>query len=315
MKKAFSVLLAVLFAVLATAQESHNAYNFLRLPTSAHAAALGGENITIIEDDPSLTFANPALLSSVSDKSINLNFMTYMEGAKNASASFSRIANDNASWAVLARLTDYGTMLETDVDGTQTGDFTARDIAIGGAFSYILSNRLSGGITAHIISSHIGDYDSWAVGVDLGLNYYDPDREWSASLVAKNLGGQLKAYDDEYERMPFELQAGISKELAALPIRVSATLIDLTHWHGKAINHLVLGADVLLSQQVYVAAGYNFRRADEMRLNAGSDDESAHWAGFSIGAGLQLERFKLHAAYGKYHVSASSLSVSVTYSL
>lgn len=44
------------------AQESQTEYNFLRLPVSAHSAALGGDNITLIEDDASLIFANPALL-------------------------------------------------------------------------------------------------------------------------------------------------------------------------------------------------------------------------------------------------------------
>lgn len=305
----------MLFAVIATAQESQTAYNFLRLPVSSHAAALGGENITVIEDDPSLTFSNPALLSSVSDKSINLNFMTYMKGVKSVSASFSRTVKNKASWAVLAQLMDYGSMRETDENNVQSGDFSAKDIALGGTFSYILSDRISGGITAKLIASYIGDYNSLAAGIDLGLNYYDPDREWSVSLVAKNLGGQLSAYDDEYEKMPLDVQAGVSKRFSALPVRVSATLVDLTHWDYRTFNHLVLGADILLSDQIYIAAGYNFRRSDEMTLNSGTDDEGSHGAGFTFGGGLQLERFKLQIAYGKYHVSSSSLSVNVTYSL
>ena len=81
MKKVVFSLLALLFALLAEGQESQTQYNFLRLPVSAHAAALGGDNITIIEDDPTLTFNNPALLGSVGDKTMNLNFMTYMQGA------------------------------------------------------------------------------------------------------------------------------------------------------------------------------------------------------------------------------------------
>mgnify|MGYP000500196009 FL=1 len=52
-------------------------------------------------------------------------------------------------------------------------------------FSYILTDKLVGGITAKFINSYIGDYSSLAVGIDLGLNYYDPDREWSVSLVAR----------------------------------------------------------------------------------------------------------------------------------
>ena len=78
MKKAILTIITILWAVLASAQESQTEYNFLRLPVSAHAAALGGDNITIIEDDEALIFNNPALLSSVSDKTINLNYMNYM---------------------------------------------------------------------------------------------------------------------------------------------------------------------------------------------------------------------------------------------
>ena len=48
-----------------------------------------------------------------------------------------------------------------------------------------------------------------------------------------------------------------------------------------------------------------------------SEDEgsSAHGAGLSIGAGLNLQRLKLHVAYAKYHVSASSLLVNFSYAL
>ena len=315
MKKYVFPLLLTLVAAVSYAQESQTAYNFLRLPVSAHAAALGGDNITIIEDDPSLMFSNPALLSSVSDKSINLNFMTYIAGATTASASFNRIIKDKASVAVMAQYMDYGKMKEVDADNVQTGEFSAKDIAVSGVFSYILGEKFVGGITAKVINSYIGDYSSWAVGVDLGLNYYDPEREWSVSLVAKNLGGQLKAYDDEYEKMPLDVQLGVSKRFSALPFRLSATLVDLNHWGYSAINHLVVGADILFSQQIYVAAGYNFRRADEMKTLKGTDEESSHMAGLSFGAGLQLERFKLQLAYGKYHVSSNSLLVNVSYSL
>lgn len=315
MKKTVFSLLLVLFTVTINAQESQTGYNFLRLPVSAHAAALGGENITIIEDDPSLMFSNPALLSSVSDKSINLNFMTYMAGATTASASFNRIIKEKYSVAAMAQYMDYGKMKEVDESNVQTGEFSAKDIAISGVFSCILSDRLVGGITAKLINSYIGDYSSLAVGVDLGLNYYDPDREWSISLVAKNLGGQLKAYDEEYEKMPLDVQAGVSKKFAALPFRLSATFVDLTNWDYSLINHLVAGVDVMLSQQIYIAAGYSFRRADEMKILGSDNEESSHGAGFSFGAGLQLERFKLQLAYGKYHVSSNSLLVNVTYSL
>ena len=62
MKKTACALIMSLFCVSAISQESQTGYNFLRLPASANAAALGGDNITIIEDDESMIFNNPALL-------------------------------------------------------------------------------------------------------------------------------------------------------------------------------------------------------------------------------------------------------------
>lgn len=68
MKRAISAFALTFIVSTAVAQVSQNAYNFLRLPVSAHAAALGGDNITIIDDDASLMFHNPALLSSVAPR-------------------------------------------------------------------------------------------------------------------------------------------------------------------------------------------------------------------------------------------------------
>lgn len=296
------------------AQDSRTGYNFLRLPVSAHAAALGGDNISIIEDDESMIFNNPALLSSVSDKTINLNYMNYMSGANTASASFNRIIKERASVAASAQFIDYGKMKETDENNIQTGEFSAKDISIAGYFSYMLTDRLAGGITAKFITSYIGDYNSIAMGVDLGLNYYDPEKEWSVSLVAKNLGGQMKAYDDQYDRMPIDIQLGASKRFAHMPFRISATLVDLNHLDYKFINHLVAGVDIIISPTIWVGAGYNFRRANEMKITE-TDGESSHGAGLSFGAGINLERFKLNLAYGKYHVSSSSILINLAYSL
>lgn len=301
-------------AIAARAQDSRTGYNFLKLPVSAHAAALGGDNISIIEDDESMIFNNPALLSSVSDKTINLNYMNYMSGANTASAAFNRIIKERASVAASAQFIDYGKMKEMDENNVQTGEFSAKDISIAGYFSYMLTERIAGGITAKFVTSYIGDYNSIAMGIDLGLNYYDPDKEWSVSLVAKNLGGQMKAYDDQYDRMPIDVQLGASKRFAHMPFRLSATLVDLNHLDYKFINHLVMGADIIISPTIWVGVGYNFRRANEMKITE-ADGESSHGAGLSFGAGINLERFKLNLAYGKYHVSSSSILVNLAYSL
>ena len=316
MKKVVFFALLTLFAIKTHGQESQTGYNFLRLPISAHAAALGGDNVTLIEDDEALIFHNPALLSSVSDKTINLNYMNYMSGANTASASFNKIVKEKASWAVSAQYMDYGKMKETDENNNILGDFSAKDICVAGYFSYMLSDRIAGGITAKFISSYIGDYNSIGIGVDLGVNYYDPDHEWSISAVAKNLGGQIKAYNEEYDKMPIDVQVGVSKRFPNMPLRLSATLVNLNNWDKSFINHAVLGGEILISDQIWLGCGYNFRRASEMKIDSSSEEKgSSHGAGLSFGGGINLERFHLNVAYGKYHVSSSSLLVNLAYSL
>lgn len=316
MKKVIFCLFFTLISVLTWAQDSQTGYNFLRLPVSAHAAALGSDNISIIEDDPSLMFHNPALLSSVSDKSLNLNYMNYMEGANAASASFSKIVKEKATIGIMAQFLDYGKMKEVDEHNVQTGEFSAKDIAIAGALSYQLGTNIVGGITARLITSYIGDYNAFAMGVDLGVNYYDPEKEWSVSATVKNLGGELDAFEEEYNKLPLDLQIGASKRLIGSPLRLSATLVDMNHLNKKFIHHLVAGADIILSPQIYLAVGYNFRRASEMEIVSNDEERgSSHGAGLSLGGGIQLDRFKLNVAYGKYHVSSHSLLISASFVL
>lgn len=304
----------VLFSYEIGAQESETVYNFLRLPVSAHAAALGGENITIDDDDPTLVFHNPALASNVSDRSINLNYMTYMEGVKVASASFVKAYRQRATWAVEAQYVDYGTMKHTTADNEVLGEVSAKDIAVGGTFTYALSNKIAGGVTAKFVSSSLAGYNSLGVAVDLGVNYLNPDLGLSVSAVARNLGGQVKAYEDDFEKLPFDLQLGVSKRLGESPLRFSVTMTRLHDWDDKFINHFVFGAEAFLADNIWLGGGLNPRRSDEMKISDG-ESESSHGAGFSLGGGLQLERFKLQVAYGKYHVSASSLIINVTYSI
>ena len=48
-------------------------------------------------------------------------------------------------------------------------------------------------------------------------------------MVAKNLGGQLKAYDQQFDHMPFDLQVGASKLLGTTTSRLSITRLHPVH--------------------------------------------------------------------------------------
>lgn len=316
MKRSLFVLLLSLFALFSYAQDdSQTEYTFLRLPVSAHAAAMGGDNITMPDDDALMMFHNPALIIGATPKTVSLQYMRYIAGCNNAAAAYNMVFDDK--WYVGAGIQymGYGSMRQTDSDNNDLGTFSANDIALQATLGYELARNLSGGITLRGVYGSIGTYNSLAVAADLGLNLYIPESEWSVGIVAKNLGGQIKAYDEDFEKMPLDLQVGVSKRLIGSPLRLSLTLVDLNHTGYSLKDHMVIGAEALLSDQIYVAGGYNFRRAHDMKVYDGEGNNSSHGAGLSFGAGVNLERVKINIAYSKLHVSASTLIANIAFTL
>lgn len=318
----FCFLLA--FPLFATAQGGENAFNILRLPASAHAAALGGDNISLIDDDITLSASNPALLINTSDRTLNFSYMSYMSDSKIAGAAFNKVFGERSAGAIAVRYVDYGEFEGYTEDNFYTGTFSAKDIEVATTYSYLLSEMWSGGVSGKVIYSKYESMSAVALGVDLGLNYYNPESELSISFVLKNLGGQVKAFEEKYERMPFDIQAGITKRLSHAPIRISATLTNLHKWSKDdfynadgsedsfgtiLMKHLTLGADLLIGENFYLSAGYNSRMGDELSTSGNK------WDGFSFGAGLHINKVKLNASYSKLHVSSSSLLFNISYSL
>ena len=327
--KIFSLLLAVLPAT-ALAQEYASAFNTLRLPASSHAAALGGQNVTLIEDEPTAGWYNPALYANVSDLSASLNFMTYAAGSTWMGAHFVKAFGERHTMAVGAQYMNYGKMDETDETGNTLGQFSAKDIVIGAGYSYLLSDRWTGGANLKMMVSNLADYTALAAAIDVGVNYYDDENDLSVSASLQNIGTQLKAYHDgQRTHLPFTLALGFSKGMAHLPVRFHVTMTDVTRWKssyyvlpenkdkdksdkvgfGKiALNHFVLGLDILPTDYLYLSVGYNFRRAYELKASG-----SSHLAGLSAGAGVNVKHFKFGVSYAKYHQASNSIMANVGY--
>lgn len=320
--KFFLILLFLPLYIMA--QDGQTAFNFLRLPYSSHAAALGGSNISLPDDDITLALHNPALLINVSDNSLNLSYMTYMSDSKVAGAAFGKMFGKRSSGAISARYVDYGSFDGYTADKISTGSFTAKDIELSIIYSYLLSDRWSGGVTGKFIHSKYESYTSMALGVDLGINYYHEENDFSASFVVRNLGGQIQAFEDKHESMPIDVQLGFTKRFAHAPLRVSLTMVNLHKWSkddfynpdGKEdgfseilLKHVVFGADLLLGNNFHASIGYNYRMAEEL------SSEGTKWDGLTLGAGMTLKKIKLGISYSRLHISSSSLLFNASYSL
>lgn len=305
------IALAVfLFSCNRTFAQSSNSYEFLNIPVSAHSSALGGQNITIQDDDITMVFTNPALLSNVSHNTLNFDYTSYIASTSKVSAAFARHAGEHSNWAVAAQYLSYGSIDETDEMGHQMGQFTPSDLSIQGTYSYLFTEYWSGAVTGKLLYSKYGMYNAFALGVDLGVNYRNEDLGLSISAVGRNFGRQLDPLYEQRENLPFDFALGFSKNLGHAPIRISITLDDLTHWHNiNFIQHCIVGADVFIGSVAWVGLGYNFRQAKEMKTLEGK----SHMAGFNVGAGLNVKKLKLGVAWGKHHMSSSSLIANASF--
>lgn len=312
----------------AVAQSSFASYDFLKIPSSAHAFALGGNGAAIIDDDISLVNANPSLLGPEIDMQAGVTYMHYLGSSNFASANFGMAASERSAWAAGIRYLNYGSFKGYEPDGSSSGTFSAADIVIDGSYSHDITDRLRGGITMKMIYSHYESYSAFAMALDLGVNYYNEDNDLSLSLVLANMGGQIKRFDTAYTRLPFDIRLAYMQTIASSPIQISVGAENLTKWKlpyyshktgdgqesselksgffSNLFRHLTFGVQYSPSEKFYVALGYNYKTRTDM-----SAYRRNFLSGFSIGTGIKVKSFGIGVAYAMPHRSASSLMVNL----
>ena len=322
MRKLIILYISLLCAFPLFAQEGKSAFDFLQLPNSVRAAALGGTNISIIENDLSLINQNPAFLGQEMDLSLSAGYLSYIADISMGNVLFAKALGERSAWGIGLIYSNYGKMLETTDDSFIIGDLNATDICGNIFFSRDLSERVRGGVTAKYIYSNYAYNTSIGLGVDLGLSYYNPDNNFSLGITGKNLGRQVKAYETELANLPWEIQLGISQKLANAPIRYSITGVQLNRWpfynlQGEKdsfttslLKHFVFGVEFLLSDNFWLGLGYNVKRSADLHLSEGNK-----FSGFSVGAGLKVKSFSFGCSVGQYHPSATSLMFNISTSL
>lgn len=306
------------------AQDGEKIYRFLNLPTSARVNAMGGNNVSLVDNDLSLIFHNPALLGPELDMNFNTNYMSYVGDIGVGSAIFAKSMSDISAFAVGVNYFNYGKFRQVSDENISGGDFSSKDIAINGSYGRDLSENWRGGVTAKFIYSNYESYTSTGVGFDVGLSYYNPDQEFSYGLVLKNIGAQLSAYNDSRVALPWDIQTGITKKFNHAPIRVSLTGIYLTQWNFEKVNpangleadngsfmgtlfkHLVFGVDIIPSDNFWLAVGYSPKMHSDMQILDGNK-----WGGWNAGAGIRVNKFSIGFAFAQYHPSATSYQFSL----
>ena len=299
-------------------------FHFLGLPASSRLNALGGENVSLADNDISMAFINPALLTSETDKVLQLNYAYYLAGTMFGSAMYGHNHNENYFAAGIHYL-DYGQMEYADAMGNlMGGTFSAKDICVNLMYARQLGPHFRVGATVKPIFSIYERYTSFALGADVGGHFQTADSLFQMGLALRNIGWQLKSfYEEDYgqhtEMLPLNLEFGMSLKLAHAPLRFSLTAHNLqrwnlapnnmeTKWLDMLFRHTIWAVDIVpKSEKFYLTVSYNHRRQAEMSI---ADVSSL--AGLALGAGVRVYKFRVGFALSQHTKSNFTYQVSIS---
>lgn len=299
-------------------------FHFLNLPASSRLNALGGENVAIADDDISMSFVNPALLTANTDKVLQLNYAYYLAGTMFGSAMYGHNYKHNY-FAVGVHYLDYGKMAYADESGNLLGTtFTAKDICVNLMYARQLGPLFRVGATFKPIFSVYESYTSFALGADIGGHFQTADSTFQMGLALRNIGWQLKAfYEEDYgqhtEMLPLNLELGLSYRLAHAPLRFSLTIHNMQRWdiapmesdvkwYDMLFRHTIWAIDIVpKNDRFYLTLSYNHRRQSEMNLT-----NIRSMAGFAFGAGIKIYKFRVGFALSQYTKGNFTYQASVS---
>ena len=329
-KRALNILIfSIIMSPSFSQTGGDNVYEFLNLTHSGLVSALGGTNVSLQGNNLNMVYHNPALLNTEMNNSLALNYVNYFAGINYGLAMYSRSVNDIGNFAAGVTYLNYGSFTATDLSGNLTGKFSAAEYAFSMIYSRNIDSLFSIGINLKPILSNLENYTSFGVAIDIGAAWHNQTNLFSAGLVIKNAGYQITTYAGEpHQKLPFEIQAGVSQKLAYAPLRFSLTLrhlekFDLTYQYTtpsatvktsstssdfteNLMRHIILGAELIPHKNFYFCGGYNYQRRRELQI-----ESNISTVGLSWGFGINTSWLNIEFGRATYHLAGSSSHVSL----
>ena len=323
MLKKFTTLLIVLFATPLFSQLGGEAtYQFLNLVSSPRQAALGGKVITNFDYDVIGGLYNPAAINPEMDNQLSLNYSSYLGGISYGTAAYAYTWDRHVqTFHIGMTYINYGTFDGYDENGISTGTFTGNEAALSFGYAYqIPFSDFYLGANGKIITSKLEQYNSIGGAVDVAMMYIDERLDFHAALVVRNLGTQFTTYAGLQEKLPLEVNFGMSQTLENVPLRWHLTFENLQKWPigasnparattdlegnqtqekvgflNETLRHTILGAELFPEGAFNVRLGYNFRRAEELRIV-----DQRNFSGLSFGIGLKMNKMRFSYTHARY---------------
>lgn len=264
--------------------------------------------------------ANPALLRDSMHSQLNCSFNAFFAGTTIAHTMLVHHSERlNTTFSGGIYYFNYGKTTETDASGNILGSFRPADYAVQLAAAQAFGEEWHYGVGIKYLHSAYGRYVSDAIAADFGVTYTNSGKNWRLGFLAKNMGVQLRAYNNEKEDMPFDVQLGFSKKLKRLPLQVSVTAHHLHQFDiryndttfdanpftsnnnrrftaDKFFRHIVIGLQYEIGRYAELTIGYNHLRRAELKLSNAPNGVN----GFSAGAGIRAGKLFIRYARSYY---------------
>jgi hypothetical protein len=323
MIKRITVLFFIVSNISVFAQlGGESTYQFLNLVSSPRQAALGGKVITNIDYDVTSGLYNPATINVDMDNQLALNYSSYLGGISYGTGAYAYTWDRHVqTFHVGMTYINYGKFDGYDQNGVSTGTFTGSEAAL--SFGYALRIPFSDfyvGANGKLITSQLEQYNSIGGAVDVGVIYINEDLDFHAALTVRNFGTQFTTYADLHEKLPLEVNLGLSQTLQHVPIRWHLTFENLQQWPigvsnparattdldgnqtqekvgflNEVMRHTIIGAELFPEGGFNIRFGYNFRRAEELRIV-----DQRNFSGLSFGIGIKMNKMRFSYAHARY---------------
>lgn len=284
-------------------------WQFLKLPTNAKTAAMGGIISSIGYGSANSAFTNPASIVDVKNYDVAINKMNWVADISYQSFSVVKNLGELGSVGVSLIYLDYGEMERTenlmtyDALGNSLGVlpvtsglgmFSAADLAVGFTYSKRITNKLLVGGTLKYISERLDDAKTGNWALDISTIYYTGLNSLRIAFVGRNFGpdAEFATYNARVNvepikvKMPMVLVMGaaydIMEEGESNPHRLTAAFEYLKPNDGR--DKFNFGAEYAFMSSFFIRAGY--------KLNY--DEEK-----FTLGGGIntEVDGFNLRVDY------------------
>jgi hypothetical protein len=315
------------------------AYQFLDLDFNSRSLALGGDFIALKDNDLNLAIANPASITPVMNNSVALNHFVYPSGINYGMAALGKHIEKLGTFTGHLRYVAYGKFTRTDATGVEQGSFSASDYALGIGYAKPLNAYFSVGGNFNLIFSSYETYTSFGLTGDIATLFYDEKTHITATIVARNIGYQLKGYTSKnHEPMPAEVLAGISYKFHHAPFRLSLMGTDLMNWDltyndpalmptidqltgdtipvptasfvQKLAYHTNFGLEIVPTENFFIRVGFNYQHRNALGVI-----DRMGVAGFSFGTGLRIKKFAFNYGIAFYSAAGITNTFGITTNL